>query len=199
MIVFSTFIAKIVLFLKINKKTSNKNKCKFYELMRKKLSGFRVENGNFIGNEYLLENARGIRPDFLIYEENTDKTPIILDAKYKNYDTIGTKANEKGVISREDLYQLATYILHYKSNLGVILSPTFNKQKAEIKQFVSDENKALAICGLDFKANENLNSKKTIKEKDIKEIHNKEQIFIEALRNLIQIHFQKQQDSKKAI
>ncbi|MBF0121652.1 MAG: hypothetical protein HQK79_22705 [Desulfobacterales bacterium] len=61
---------------------------------------------------WLLEGSRReIRPDFLIYSNG--ECVAILDAKYKYKDKIGYTSKEDGAISKEDIYAMNTYALHY--------------------------------------------------------------------------------------
>ncbi len=65
---------------------------------------------------WLLQCGREIRPDFLVYDK-TGELVAVMDAKYKNYNQIGGSADyNSGSISREDLYQMTTYLYHYSTN-----------------------------------------------------------------------------------
>lgn len=71
----------------------------------------------------LLKCGRGIRPDFLVYKGN--ELIAVMDAKYKKYERIGATGDFPG-ISRDDLYQMSTYLYHYskpgKKLLGIFLA-----------------------------------------------------------------------------
>lgn len=75
------------------------------------------------GDSLLERNMREIRPDIII--EKNDKVVMIIDAKYKNYLQFG-KSSVFGV-SREDVYQMTTYLHHYgkedQSIIGLFTSP----------------------------------------------------------------------------
>lgn len=71
------------------------------------------------GRQYLFEsdekeNIVEIYPDFLIKDLNQNVCTII-DAKYKNL--------AEGMFSREDLYQLLTYLFRFKCKNGMLLYP----------------------------------------------------------------------------
>jgi 5-methylcytosine-specific restriction endonuclease McrBC regulatory subunit McrC len=52
---------------------------------------------------------------------------MILDAKYKRYKTLGRTAQDPFSVSREDLYQMTTYLYHYAKGdepiCGIFVSP----------------------------------------------------------------------------
>ena len=85
---------------------------------------YRVYSPNaFSGAKLLDDSIREIRPDILI--ERDGEVVMIIDAKYKNYCRLGSTA--KYGVSREDLYQMSTYLYHYgkeeKRAIGVFTSP----------------------------------------------------------------------------
>lgn len=77
----------------------------------------------YAGSKLLDGKIREIRPDILI--EKDGDVVMIIDAKYKNYFQFGAVANNG--ISREDLYQMSTYLYHYgkegKGIVGIFTSP----------------------------------------------------------------------------
>jgi hypothetical protein len=87
-------------------------------------ASYKVVSPNDTGGEWLVAGERReIRPD-LIVEQNG--VPVaILDAKFKHYSTIGKFERDR--VSRDDLYQMATYLYHYgrrdKPLLGLFISP----------------------------------------------------------------------------
>jgi 5-methylcytosine-specific restriction endonuclease McrBC regulatory subunit McrC len=94
---------------------------------------FTIESPNYeVEQSYLLENKhRWIKPDILIRDSKTGAVKAVLDAKYKFYNKIGRTAKEPGTVSREDLYQMTSYLWHYdkykteKGNLpGLFISPS---------------------------------------------------------------------------
>ena len=145
-----------------------------YKLMSKNLQGFRVVNGNFASKNYLFNgNLRELRPDFFIYKD--DKLVAVLDAKYKNYSSLGKTSCENGAISREDLYQMSAYMYRFNAPLGIFLSP--NTDDVAMEQVVGKDSN-MAILGI------NLNSIKE-DESPILELKSKEQIFISNLLHLL--------------
>lgn len=79
-------------------------------LQRHLPSKYRIWSPNQTGSSHLLAGEkRAIRPDILI--EKSGQIVAILDAKFKNYTQIGR--HEQGGVSREDLYQMGTYLYHY--------------------------------------------------------------------------------------
>ena len=100
------------------------------KVLQRKLPDYEVYSPNETGGEYLFENeSRQIRPDIII--KKYGNIVAILDAKYKWYEEIGkTSAGYKSV-SREDLYQMTTYLYHYgvcsDNIVGLFISPVEGK------------------------------------------------------------------------
>lgn len=87
-------------------------------------ASYRVISPNETGGQWLIAGRRReIRPDLVI--ERNGIPVAILDAKFKTYRRIGKF--EKDGVSREDLYQMATYLYHYGKGgtplLGLFISP----------------------------------------------------------------------------
>lgn len=120
-------------------------------VLKRNLQGYEVSSPNTGFGEYLLnDNMRAIRPDILIKKDN--KVVMIVDAKYKKYSKIG--ATSKDGISREDLYQMITYLYHYNladSVKGIFTSPY--KQEAEVKlhSFASNSMHRIGVINLPIK------------------------------------------------
>jgi len=99
-----------------------------------------IESPNYEGEQdYLLEdNHRLIKPDILIRDKETNKVKAVLDAKYKFYKEIGKTSKDCHAISREDLYQMTSYLWHY-----------YHKYKAEngklISLFISPSEKKINL------------------------------------------------------
>lgn len=88
-----------------------------YNKILSKLEGFEVENCNLEGGDRVFSegnDAREMRPDFKLMRNGEIKA--IIDAKYKNVDSM-----EK--VSREDLYQMMSYMYRYDCHLGIFLTP----------------------------------------------------------------------------
>jgi len=77
----------------------------------KDLKFIHPENRTREGVLKLFTNTRDLYPDFYNREQN-----IVVDAKYKRI-----KNNE---ISREDIYQVVTYMYRLKAKFGILLYPT---------------------------------------------------------------------------
>lgn len=93
-------------------------------ILTRHLPEYSIESPNELGGEPLIaKSMREIRPDLLIKKHG--KILAILDAKYKALTSIGT--TERQGVSREDLYQMTTYLYHYGKPgtplLGLFVSP----------------------------------------------------------------------------
>lgn len=93
---------------------------------------YRVYSPNYGHGDFLIEdNMREIRPDIIIEKEG--RTLMIIDAKYKEYHSLG-RIDIRGTVNREDLYQMSTYLYHFgKENnpiIGLFTSPTNDSDEA---------------------------------------------------------------------
>ena len=96
-----------------------------YNKILSKLEGFDVQNCNLEGGDRVLSrgnDTREMRPDFKLMRNGRIKA--IIDAKYKNVDSM-----EK--VSREDLYQMMSYMYRYDCDLGIFI--TLNNEAKDIK------------------------------------------------------------------
>ena len=145
------------------------------KLLQNNLSSeYHVSSPNtYTGAKLLDDKIREIRPDILI-EKNGDVV-MIIDAKYKNYFQFGAVANNG--ISREDLYQMSTYLYHYgkegKRIVGIFTSPVDSKEQM-LHTF--SENKKHQIGLINLAINE-VNS--------IDTIHQIENEYINKIRQVI--------------
>ena len=94
-------------------------------LQRHLPSEYHIWSPNEVGGSHLLAGGkRAIRPDILI--EKSGQIVAVLDAKFKKYSQIGS--HEQGGVSREDLYQMGTYLYHYSRAdhpiIGLFVTPT---------------------------------------------------------------------------
>ena len=82
-------------------------------VLQKKLDDdYNVYSPNLSAGAFLLEDEnRAIRPDIIIEKDN--RAVMIIDAKYKRYKTLGRTSKDPYAVSREDLYQMTTYLYHY--------------------------------------------------------------------------------------
>jgi hypothetical protein len=100
--------------------------------------------------DWLLDNSRKLRPDFLVYDKK-GKLLAVMDAKFKRYDRIGKFSNEPNVVSREDLYQMGTYLYRYADPQrqfgGIFISP-FDISKEDCLNAVGNNKHFMAVCNL---------------------------------------------------
>lgn len=100
--------------------------------------------------EYLFNNARTLRPDFLAYD-GEGRLVAVMDAKYKKYDKIGYSASLPHAVSREDLYQMATYLYRYASSrkqcAGIFLTP-FSRGGSECLTTANGLPHFMTVCNL---------------------------------------------------
>lgn len=100
---------------------------------------------------YLLENAsREIRPDIII--EHNGRIVMIIDAKYKCYKRFGRTAGIDNV-SREDLYQMNTYLYHYGNRcdkiIGIFTAPYHDDDiNNNILSYTSHANHMIGLVNL---------------------------------------------------
>ena len=147
------------------------------KVLQKNLPEYNIYSPNENGGEYLLEdNYRRIRPDIII--EKNGVVVAILDAKYKFYNRLGATAQYG--ISRDDLYQMSTYLYHYadknSNTIGLFISPVKGK---EIKSLKHNNKHNIGILGL------NIEQFKDTEEFVSNEIYEEEQIFIQKLQGLL--------------
>ena len=115
---------------------------------------YRFESPNELNrNDWLLESARCVRPDFLVYDKK-GRLIAIMDAKYKKVDRIGTTSKEPGAVSREDLYQMATYLYRYgdpgKNIAGIFLTPYSENEDVNLHPMAWKNREAahyMSVCG----------------------------------------------------
>lgn len=107
--------------------------------------------------EWLLDNSRKLRPDFLVYDKGGNLLAV-MDAKFKRYDRIGKFSNEPNVVSREDLYQMGTYLYRYADPQrrfgGIFISP-FGVSKEDYLNAVGNKKHFMAVCNLPLGSIEN--------------------------------------------
>lgn len=127
-------------------------------LQRELPEEYRVYSPNAQNGEYLLEkNAREIRPDIIIEKDN--RIVMIIDAKYKWYKNFGSTA--KLGVSREDLYQMVTYLYHYGQEgmpiAGIFTSPAPMDIKHDVYSFNNNPNHQIGLLNLNVeKCGENI-------------------------------------------
>jgi len=146
------------------------------KLLQRNLKNYNVFSPNIRGGKYLFENKhRQIRPDIIIEKDN--KIVAILDAKYKFYTRLGANSVHPNV-SREDLYQMTTYLYHYgKENekiTGLFICPTEtdNKNNKILHKLKNSQNHQIGVLGLNL-------------EKGLEELKKNEGEFVETIKNTI--------------
>lgn len=111
---------------------------------------YRVYSPNLDRGEALFsDGSREIRPDILI--ELKGRLVAILDAKYKMYNHLGRTAQHSDAVSREDLYQMSTYLAHYgcdKPLIGLFVCPTECQEQPH--QLVRKPYHFIGVAGLDI-------------------------------------------------
>ena len=121
------------------------------KILQKNLPQYNIYSPNDRGGDYLIEDSfRQIRPDIII--EDGGKIIAILDAKYKWYNKIGKYANFDNAVSREDLYQMTTYLYHYGNCkdkiIGLFVSPIGGED--EVKHLNEKEKHKIGVINLNI-------------------------------------------------
>ena len=109
-----------------------------------------VSPNNENSGNWLLENSRKLRPDFLVYDKKGNLLAV-MDAKYKFYNRIGRYSNEPNAVSIEDLYQMGTYLYRYADPAracgGIFISP-FEVSTEKALKIEGKSNHFMAVCNL---------------------------------------------------
>lgn len=152
------------------------------KVLQRNLSEYEVYSPNEMGGEYLFENkSREIRPDIIIKKDGV--VIAVLDAKYKWYEKIGKTSVDFKNVSREDLYQMVTYLYHYGINqnniIGIFISPVEQKNNDFLK-FTNNTNHKIGVLNLNI--NQWMESGNEI---SLSEIKNEEEKFVEKMRKLL--------------
>lgn len=151
------------------------------KLLQKNLSEYEIYSPNEKGGISLFDDgSREIRPDIIIKRD--DKTVAVLDAKYKWYDKIGKYGNMDKSVSRDDLYQMTTYLYHYGNEnekiVGLFISP-IEQSNEEIKIFKNNLNHKMGVINLNIEQfNENIDF-------SIEKVKSEELIFIEKIKGIL--------------
>lgn len=122
----------------------------------------------------LQDNIREIRPDILI--EHDGRVVMVIDAKYKWYTTFGRTALENGSVSRDDLYQMCTYLYHYGQTgqhiVGLFTSPQKSDEKAH--HFTHDDTHSIGLLNLNIAEVNNLS-----------ELRDREADYVDSVKELL--------------
>jgi 5-methylcytosine-specific restriction endonuclease McrBC regulatory subunit McrC len=150
------------------------------KILQKGLSEYYIYSPNEKGGENLFsDGSRSIRPDIII--EKNGKIVAILDAKYKWYKKIGTTACDIDCISRDDLYQMTTYLYHYGKNaeklIGLFISPV-RQEKEDLKVLYHNKNHKIGVVNLNIDISKD-------QEFDKNEIQFEENNFIKKIRGIL--------------
>ncbi len=124
------------------------------KVLQKNLPEYYIYSPNYKdkGGVALFEDgSRTIRPDIII--EKDGKVIAILDAKYKCYRQIGQYADFGSAVSRDDLYQMTTYLYHYGKNdkeiVGLFISPVAEIENNS-KKLMSNKNHKIGVVNLNI-------------------------------------------------
>ena len=139
------------------------------KLFQNNLLDYNVYSPNAGNGEFLLDgNSRSIRPDILI--EKDGKIVMIIDAKYKRYSQICQNAAIAGSVSREDLYQMSTYLYHYANRAdkitGIFVSP-YSEEHNDFHTYMGNINHEIGIINLPLNDNASVEELRTEEEKFI--------------------------------
>lgn len=155
-----------------------------YNLLRKNLSDYEIENPNLKGDYELFEDkSRKVRPDILIKKEG--KVIAVIDAKYKRYTCIGENAKVDGAVSREDLYQMMTYLCRFKKEnkiIGIFVSP-FKAKEEDFKILKDSQNQQIGIGVLGIE----LPPKEEREDLALNKLKESERSFISEIKNSLKV------------
>ena len=159
-----------------------------FSVMKRGLPEYMFVSPNEEGGDWLFENARGIRPDFMVYNKG-GKLIAIMDAKYKRYDKIGRYASDVHAVGRDDLYQMATYLYRYSSPerpiSGIFLSPFSSCDEGSLHMAANGLH-TMAVCNLDlYSVDETVRTEKLEIPEVVRRLKVAEELFCERLRKLL--------------
>ncbi len=129
------------------------------KVLQKGLPEYYIYSPNEKGGVSLLDDgSRSILPDIII--EKNGNVIAILDAKYKWYEKIGRTASDYSNVSRDDLYQMITYLYHYGKEsekiVGLFISPVEQENKDNKKyregpkKFNNNKNHRIGVLNLNI-------------------------------------------------
>ncbi len=149
------------------------------KVLQRGLPEYYIYSPNEKGGASLFDDgSRSIRPDIII--EKNGKIVAILDAKYKWYKKIGSTACDIDCVSRDDLYQMTTYLYHYgketENILGLFVAPV-EQNDEENPKILNNNNHRIGILNLNIDQFTD-----TFKANDIKKEENN---FIQKLKGIL--------------
>ena len=149
------------------------------KVLRKRLDGslYDVFSPNINGGQWMLQDdMRQFRPDIII--RRNGRVVMVIDAKYKGYRTLGKYASVRQAVSREDFYQVTSYIHHYGASsepiAGVFTSPV-SDDKMPLKAYTGNSAHKIGLINL------NLTDCATVDE-----LHNEEICFAERISRVLE-------------
>ena len=159
-----------------------------FSVMRRGLPEYMFVSPNEEGGDWLFENARSIRPDFMVYDKGGNLVAI-MDAKYKRYDKIGRYSSDAHAVGRDDLYQMATYLYRFSSTerpiSGIFLSP-YSGCDEGVRHMAANGLHTMAVCNLDlFSLDEVVITEKLELREAVRRLKSAEELFCERLRKLL--------------
>ena len=122
------------------------------KVLQRHLTGYHIYSPNEEGGISLFDDgSREIRPDIII--ERAGQVVAVLDAKYKWYSQIGRYADYNHAVSRDNLYQMSTYMYHYSKEkekiIGLFISPVV-QEGVDLKTFSSNKNHKIGVLNLNI-------------------------------------------------
>ncbi|WPO95849.1 hypothetical protein SFA32_02375 [Buttiauxella sp. HR94] len=106
----------------------------FEKYIRATLSKAYAEHGYIIqkgtgNNSLYIDGSYSLEPDIIIEKDNEVK--LIADAKYKKPDS-------------KDHYQMISYLTTYNLKRGILISPNFNSDEVEFKNYTTNNKKNIS-------------------------------------------------------
>ncbi len=168
--------------------------------LKKHIPEYRFESPNEMGrNDWLLEGSRRVRPDFMVYDKS-GRLIAIMDAKYKHVDQIGITSKDANAVSRDDLYQMATYLYRYgdpsEGIAGIFLTPFSVHGEQPLKAMAWHDRSVkhyMTVCGFpmqqiddQYKAVDwSTAAGKEVYKQVLKEFHTLEEQFCESVKKVL--------------
>lgn len=124
--------------------------CYLMRVFRERLPEYAFVSPNDGRERYwMFDRKRSVRPDFFAKDE-TGRIIAVIDAKYKRYACIGRTAVDRHAVSRDDLYQISTYLYRFadpaKPTVGLFVSP-YEKAGNDVENVI-DGNHRIGVCNL---------------------------------------------------
>ena len=122
-------------------------------VLRRYLPGYQIYSPNETGGEHLVSGGRrSIRPDLVIEKDGV--AVAVLDAKYKHYTQVGHTAESGNAVSRDDLYQMTTYMYHHAPAghpfLGLFVSPEAGGAEPDVHTMSRHSRHRIGVLNFDL-------------------------------------------------